>query len=336
MHCLCAYSSVEFEVTHFPGYLTSREVAHPIFSLPQKKLLSYLGRWATGTAFTPTDNYLLFLSILHSSDLVEFRVPAIRTESTPQIIAQNMEALCKSISRLNTVVNPAVVFPRYVISPETKDLSNVAYWIHNWNQAYQDFTDGYRSAHDSSKLIQREHALERLIKNPHRPVSSYAGQIADWAAEAGNFPTAITVSRLTGQRCSISDYWKQIISKCAHEDSLFAINRQDLEELLEHCETEIPIGSIFSNALFSVLRHAIKRQRNFLDIADLETGTSNFGTGYRILSPTDSVESANMQALIMSAPADKPKEKDYPSKMAYLKAKMRWEMAQKYAPGDQS
>lgn len=324
MKVLCAYSSIEFECQYFPGYLSSRETSHPLFQVPQKRLLSYLGKWAQG-GLTSTDSYLLFLALLRSSELVEFRVPAIRTPQTDSIVAINMEALCKTLAKLNTVVSQSLVFPHYVISQETRGLENVQHWIANWELAYQEFQSGYRSAHDSAKLRIREAALERLIKNPHRPVASYASQIADWAATAGAFPTFILTNPHNSQRISCADYWKYLISKCAHEEQIFAIRRKDLEELLEHCEENIPIGSIYSNALFKILRHALARQKNFLGLGDLDISKSS----YTILSADTSTESANLRAIVDAAPDHLPRREEYPTHFAYLKAKLRWDMAQK-------
>lgn len=324
MKVLCAYSSLEFTCEHFPGYLSSRETSHPLFHVPQKKLLSYLGKWASG-GLTNTDSYLLFLALLRSSELVEFRLPAIRTVSTDSIIAINMEPLCKTLIKLNTIVSPSIVFPHYVISAETRGLDNVSHWIANWEIAYQEFQSGYRSAHDSAKLRTREAALERLIKNPHRPVASYASQIADWAATAGSFPEFVLTNPHNSMKVSCSDYWKYLISKCAHEEQIFAIRRKDLEELLEHCEENIPIGSIYSNALFRILRHALERQKNFLGLGDLDISKSS----YTILSADTSTESANLRAIIDAAPDHLPRREEYPTQFAYMKAKLRWDMAQK-------
>lgn len=324
MKVLCAYSSIEFTCEHFPGYLSSRETSHPLFQVQQKKLLSYLGKWAS-SGLTPTDSYLLFLALLRSSELVDFRLPAIRTEQTDSIVALNMEPLCKTLAKLNTVVSPTLVFPHYVISQDTRGLDNVKHWIDNWEIAYQEFQSGYRSAHDSAKLRIRESALERLIKNPHKPVASYAAQIADWASVAGSFPTFILVNPHNSLKVSCADYWKYLISKCAHEEQIFAIRRKDLEELLEHCEDNIPIGTIYSNALFKILRHALERQKNFLGLGDLDLSKSS----YTLLSADTTTEAANLRAVIDAAPDHLPKREEYPTAFAYMKAKLRWDMAQK-------
>ena len=326
MKILCSYSSLEFTCEHFPASLYSSETSHPIFSLPQKKLLSYAGKWASGTALTPTDSYLLFLATLKSTDLVHFRVPAIRTIRTPAIVAQNMENLFLTVSRLNTVQNPAVCFPTFVISPETKDLSNICHWLINWNEAFEDFKSGKRREYDNHKLLHRESALQRLIKNPHRTVASIAPSIAEWASIAGSFPEFALTNPFTGSIVLCSDYWKLLIIKCANEESLFSIARKDLEELLEHCEENISHGTIYANALFKILRHALERQKNFLGLGDMDIHRST----YEILTSTDNVEDANIRAMIQSAPEHEPRAEEYPTKFLFMKAKLRWDMAKKF------
>lgn len=324
MKILCTYSSIEFSCEHFPGRFYSRDTYHPIFSLPQKKLLGYLGKWAGGQ-LTQTDSYLLFLALLKSSDLVDFRVPAVHTPFTDSIIATNMEYLAKTVSKLDAITAPSVNFPHYVISPETKTLSNVHYWIENWEESYNDFTSGKRREYDDRQVARREFALERLIKNPHKPISAYSKQLAEWASIAGSFPTSLTPSPFSGLQVSISDLWKQIIEKCAHETQLYSIPKKDLIELQEHCEEFIPVGSIHSHALFKIISNAIKRQSSFLNLGDIDITK----TTYQILSDTDTVESANIKAMLDSSPESAPKESDYPTKIAFLRAQMRWNLSRK-------
>jgi hypothetical protein len=328
MKILCSHSSLEFTTEHFPGTFYSKEICHPIFYLPQKKLLSYTSKWAAGE-LTPTDSYLLFLALLKSSDRVEFRVPVFKTPFTDSIVAQNMEFLVRTVIKLNTVVNPSVVFPSFAITPETKFLSNVKYWIESWHSSYEEFRSGKFKEYDNRALAHRESALQRMIKNPHKPISSYATQIADWANLAGSFPSFIVSSPFTRNTQITCDvYWKQIIVKCARDESIFSIPRNDLTELIEHCETNIPVGSgIYSHALFKVLRSGLEKQKNFLGLGDFDIGE----TTYQFLESSDSTESANIKAMIDSAPTEIPRPDQYPNKIAYFRAKNRWDMAQKFA-----
>lgn len=323
MKVICSYSGLEFQVEHFPFSLSSPSCHHPIFDIPQKKLLSLLGKWAAGE-FTQTDSYLYCLALLNSSELIHWYTPAKRTPFTPSIVAQNIEALSRAVIKLNTVTEPEKVFPSFAVTQETSSLVNLPEWIKDWESAYQDFKDGYKSAHDSRKLLAREAALARLIKSSHAPVHKISQQIADWAAEAADFPRFSIPSPFHKDRfLSLREYWITLIIKCCKKENIFSLNRKDLEELLSHCEEHIPLGSIYSQHLFSVLRNTISRSRDFL-------GLDSLGS-YTLLedSAKQDVESANLLALVNAAPSEEPKREDYPSDFKFLQAKLRWDLAKK-------
>ena len=332
MKILCSMSGLEFDCDHFPGTFYAKELNHPIFYLPQKRLLTYTGKWAGGE-LTKTDSYLLFLAILNSSEQVNFRVPVFRTPMTDSIVASNMEYLVRTVIKLNTIRTPGTHFPSFVISADTRTLANVRYWIELWEKCYRDFQDGYKSAHESSKLIRREAALQRMIKNPHKKLREYAHQIGDWAITAGAFPVFHITNPLVQKptQISLAEYWKEIIVRCTRDEQLFTVPDKDIQELLDHCNDNIPPGSIYSNALFKALRYALEKKKNFLGIGDYDLKNA-----YALLDDPSNVEAANMRALIDSAPTEEPRIEQYPSKFAFMKAKMRWDMSRKFGPSTDS
>ena len=325
MHVLCKYSGIQYTCEHFPASLEKGEAAHPIFYLPQKKLLSYLGKWSSNS-LTPTDSYLLFLALLNSSDQIVWRTPATRSSQTDSIIARNMESLAKTVIKLNSVKTPSKTFPTFAIGPQTSDLSNVHHWIELWSEEYDSFKSGYVARNIQAAIESRESALERLIKNPFRDSIQFSRQLAAWASIAGSFPTFIIRSPFTGLPQSCADYWKLLIQKAAGESSLHTIPASDLRELLEHCEENIEAGSIHAHALFSFLRNAIQKQQNYLGFGDKDSPSA---VVYSILS-SDDVESANIKVAIESAPKSCPTPDQYPNRFAYIKAKFKWDMAQRY------
>jgi hypothetical protein len=324
MKIICSLSGLEFNCEHFPGTFYSKDTFHPIFNLEQKKLLPYLKKWA-GNELTPTDSYLLFLALLRSSDLVEFRVPVFRTEKTDAIIYNNMEFLASTVMKINAVAVPSQRFSHVVITPDTRFLNNIRHWIENWDNDYKAFASGKAKDYDDRKLVHREMALQRLIKNPHKDISLYAPQIAEWASIAGSFPQGNVPSPFTQLPISVSEYWKEVIRRCARNELLYSIPKTDLEELIEHCEEYVPAGSIYSNALFKALRAALAKHKNFLAL-----GEYDIKGGYTIVSESDTAETANMQALIASAPAEEPRREQYETAFKFLQAQMRWKMAKRY------
>lgn len=322
MKILCGISGIEFQCEHFPAYLTSREVTHPIFNLPQRKLLSFIPKFAAGE-LTETDSYLLFVALLASSDLAEFRVPCKRTAITSGIVYNQMEDLVICIGKMNLIRHPSFQAPRIAITPDTASLENIEYWIANWEHSIEEWRDGYASYNQSRDLIMRENALEKLIKSPHREIQ-LATQIADWAEIAGNFPQSTTL--VNNAPISIAGYWKQIIRKCINKDAIFAIPLDDLQELIEHCEENIPHGTIYAHTLMEMLRSGKDKNKNFLGLGDWDLASSSLA--YRILTDDDTVESANFSAMLMGAPTSEPSILEYPTRFAWLKAKVKWDMVQ--------
>lgn len=321
---LCAYSSLYYQCEHFPIALTQEESHHPIFDVPLKRLWKFFPKWQAGE-LSQVDSYLLFLALLKSTDLVQFRTAAAYTENTAAIVAQNMEELVSVLGKVVAIRAPRFVLPRFVISHDTKTLTNVRHWIQLWNNTYHDFRNGVREQDTRSKLQRREAALERLIRNPAIRPERYAHLLAQWAVLAADFPEFSVTVRGSTMPCS--EYWQEIITKCYNSTDIIQIPEQDLVELLTHCEDNIELGSIFSYQLFTALREGLDTLRAFF---------GNGTTSFLILSPGDSapddVERSNLQLLINSAPTELPKRINYPSEFAYLKAKMKYELALKAVP----
>lgn len=317
----CKYSGIQFNCDFFPIHLSSGEYHHPIFSAPLKRLFRYFPKWQAGE-LTEVDSYLYFLALLNSTDLVEFRTSAKVTEKTNQIVSSNMEALFYTIGKIVTIRHPKFSVPSLVISEDSCDLLNVHHWINSWESCYMDFCNGLKEAELRSKLQRKESALEKLIKNPSLKPERYAHILADWAAEAASFPE-FTVKDQNGIDTTLSEYWKSIILLCYKKESLLSVPESDLIELLEHCETEIDLGSIQSYHLFNTLRDGLDTLQNFFG--------NNETTTFKILTDDSSISDANLELLIQSASNDRPKRTEFATEFAFLKAKMKWEIAQNAA-----
>lgn len=324
---LCAYSGVEFSCEHLPLSLSSREVSHPLFHISRKKLLSLAGSWSSGK-LTPTESYLLYLSLLHSTTLVEWRVPAAYHSKTNQIIANNMEQLIHIIGKIDVITSPHFILPHFVISPDTSSLENSFHWIQVWNQNYNDWADNIKDHSNDQELLRRENALQKLIKTSHKRIEDYPKILAAWAVQAGDFPTFEV--KISGVKQTLSEYWESIIIKCAKEETIFQVPPNDLRELIDHCEDNImETGSIYAMALMKYLRKGAKMQENYLSLGDIDLASQTL-TSYRILKPNESAADANMQNMIDTAPKAEPQRNQYPDLISFIKAKARWNIKTNY------
>lgn len=315
-----------------PLSLSSREYAHPLFSIPKKKLISLAAQWAAGR-LSATESYLLYLSLLDSTELIIWRVPATYGPKTPQIIANNMESLIHIVGKIDVISHPSFTLPKFAISPDTASLENSYHWIQAWVTNYNDWYDGLResSARETlkTKVEARENSLERLIKSAETRVEDLANILAAWAELAGDFPQFQTIHPLTKTKISCSEYWKQIIRACAREESIWRYPAGDIAELIDHCEDNIVHGSIYAHSLMKLLRNGQKKHSDYLGFGDLDL-QGRTATVFTLLDSDSSAEDANKLAAISSAPVDEPKPNQYPNKFAYLRAKSNWDMAQRY------
>lgn len=321
MKATCAYSGIAFSCEHFPATVTSSELVHPIFYLKPAKLLSYISNWADGS-LNETDSYLLFLALLSSTEQVVWRLPVERTAKTNQLVANNMEKLASLSVSILQLKNRKEILPAFTISADSRSLDNVSDWLLVWEQALVDYKTGYRSTNQLQKQRDAESYLERVIKDNTRDARSYSKLLANWADLAGNFPRFLTLTP-SGSKVPLNMYWKELIVKACLEDSIFTISQSDLDELIEHCEQEIPHGSIYAHRLMKILKTAAKSQRDFF---------GNLDTSFVVLSPDTSVEDANKVALMATAPSEPPSRGQYATLAGYLKAKIAYDMVQKYHP----
>lgn len=329
---LCSYSGVLFNCEHMPMSLSSREYYHPLFSIHKKKLLVLTKDWAANK-LTPTESYLLYLSLLHSTDLIIWRSPArFIPEKTMQVISNNMEHLIQIIGKIDLIQHPAFTLPKFAISYDTADLSNSFYWIQAWVRNYNEFMDGYLESQKREelkvKVDRREHSLERLIKSPNTSPSSLADNLAHWAFLAGDFPEYEVSHPLTKKRLPISELWQEIIRACVKEEAIWRYPWGVIDKLVEHCEENIPHGTIHAHALMKLLREGLRKNENYTGFGDMDLdGTT---TTFKLLPANATAEEANTFAAIQSAPKTEPKRHQYPTAFAFLKAKMNWDLKMRF------
>lgn len=312
---LCSHSNILFECSYLPIALNQREYAHPIFHLPQKKLIGLYQKYRHGE-LGPTEAYLTFLAFLNSTNLVEFRVPATMGTNSAQIIGNNFDDLVDVVTKMNCIKNPSIHFAHIAITPETQSLDNIKYWIESWKQTYVEFCEGYRNQKFHASVLELEQKLEHLIKDANRNEVKFAARLADWAEKVGSFPRFQL--KAMGQIMICADYWKLIIRKCTNKESIFQIPINDIQELYDHCQDNIDAGSIYGFNLFKFLKEGLQNNQDYLGI-----GTP---VKFSVISDSTSTEDANKAAIIAAAPDKEPQRIHYPSTLAYYKAKLAWDL----------
>lgn len=324
----CSKSGIVFHCEHMPIAFGTTSYTHPLFHVPQKKLLSLAGNWAA-RKLSPIESYLLYLSLLDSTNLVQWRSPAQYLSITDSIVESNMESLIQIIGKINLINHPHFTLPSFAISVDTANLSNSYHWIQSWITNYSDWYESYKDSRKletlREKLSNREEALQRLIKTS-TPVSRYASILADWAAVAGQFPDFMIEHPVTKFAIECGEYWQQIIRACGDDNKIWQYPRTDIVELIEHCEDNIVHGNIYAHTLMKWLRDGLKKYDDFCGFGDLTI--SGKPTTFTVMPPGSTTYDINRQALIQTAPEAEPLKHQFPNNFAWLKAYTKWKVAQ--------
>lgn len=307
----CAISGITFTTQHSPITLTAKEgYFHPIFALPYRKLYGLYSKHCAGE-LTPTDSYLLFLSFLHSTEQISWEVPASCPPSSAATIAlveNNLQQLILSIETTNIILTPSFKQPSFTVRKENSSLEQIPNWIAAWESNVIDFKEGYASAKLREDLVKTENRLSYYLKSGVDP-KSYSHVVAAWANKAADFPP------------NKSEEWQKLIRSCFNSARMFSTPIADIREVKEYCEQNIDAGSIHFHALMSTLREGSARHVNFLGL------TSTNSLGYSLLSEDTTKNEAEIEAIIAKAPTEYPKRADYPSDLAFIRAKLRYKVA---------
>ena len=312
---LCAISGIEVEVSYLPLYLSSREYAHPIFFIPQRKLMGLYSKFQSG-ALGEIESYLLYLAYFHSTGKVEWRTTAsFIPKKTPQIVASNMESLVRVVECMNAIRVPSFQVPSFVCTQGTKDLENSKHWISAWSTSLDEFKRGIMRRVIKDETLRIEEKLQRLLLDPNTHPTRYASHLANWAALAADFPHYI------------ADFWKEIIRKSVNEKAIWEIEKVDLDELIEYLEENLELDSTYAISLMRLLREGKEKQIAYLGMGDLDSW--NLDMPFVILESSQSIEDANLIAAIKLAPDHEPKRAEYPTEFEFQRARIRWLAAQR-------
>jgi hypothetical protein len=285
------------------------EGAHPIFYLPQKKLLGLYSKHCKGH-LTDKDSYLLFLALLNSTDAVKFTVPATYTTKTNKLVANNIAQLVRVIWETDAITIPSFKQPMFYIRDTTADLNNVDSWIAAWEDNIVAFKNDYQDNLAWEALKKAEHKLTYVIRAGTKD-AKYAAAVATWANKAAEFPKEVAKN------------WEGVIRRCFNPGAMFSTPKATLKEIKDYCECNIEVGSIHFHALMEVLNAGIKNHCDFLGLWDADV--HNTGASLEVHEKEQELRAE----LISRAPEKEPVVSDYPTKLAYLRAKVAWSMLQK-------
>lgn len=322
MQATCRYSGIPFRTEYFPYSFRNSSQHHPVFDIPTSDLLEIASNWMD-QKYDLTSRRLLFLALIRSTGLVQFRTYARPLDAT---IHANMDLATEWAAFIHGLKSEEQLacLPRYVVSADNSTLVTIDGWFSTWADAITEYKDQYKSYNAAQMQVRREDALARVIKDENKHIESYSRSLAEWASIASDFPTGLVPNPFaSGESISLTAYWQDIIRKCASRTyQIWRLNRTDLDELIEHLEFNLPHGTIVAHEVMQLVRQAAARHDSALGIATIDS------PAFTLLDENENIEKANILAAAAQAPAVEPNPADYPSRAGYVLARARWNLAQ--------
>ena len=297
MRIICRKTNVEFVASGFNSMKVYGE--HPIFHADYSTLLRIAESYRKHE-LDERERRLLFVALLDSTRLIEFRVPAIPSDP---LILRYMEYLLRTVT-WQQETRERIPLNKICIDRGTRELDNIGVWLDNWNNSRREFITSGNSLMLREAISRAEDRLRRMMSRKDE-TEDYAKQLANWFMTAGQVPEGL------------KEYWTSLFM--LRSFAVYSASAKDLEELRQHIIDHVPMNSTYAMACYrhiDGLRVAAEK-----GILGALTGNSNYS-----IVDGDDIEQHNLGVIISTAAAEEPQRRDFTSQVSYLIARAKWRL----------
>lgn len=307
--------------------LTLAEV-HPIFRQKKELILTSDTIFKFQFSKSYREKKLYFLSVLNTTDLIDFHHPA---NPSPWI----MEATFIELAKLAQWVDFArhqvrgLQLPRYAVREDNREMKNISIFVSELQEIYKLFLVKSKNE-DLKKILNAKAAdIEREYKRASVTGVAFTPSLARWALE------------LAGVEEGMYERWRNLLLTPLADS--WTLNKQELEEMLEHFQAELPINNDQVIAVLGQIKKLLgKNKEGFIEfgfVSDEEGGEdeSSEDVMARIFprNPGPKIDNGGVSAPLINIEdiGPEPNRKDYPKSFMYTMAKAKWDMLRREAIG---
>lgn len=241
------FSSVLNKVS---GFITS---PHPIMQL-DKHNIKLIASAVIAHKSTPDAHSvnLIHAAMLYHTGLVDFHCAAAPDMSTALLNISKLSGLITFLDGLSSTINRAR-FPRYAISVNSRDCSNIP----NWIKEIETIVSSYRISSEPARHADVDTLVERILNNnfttPESKAAGYASYIRKLINSHRKYSNMLVPNKLRNDKRSyLADYVTDVIKADRFKVTLLGT---DEIEKIENILIEItPIGTAIGSAILTHVR----------------------------------------------------------------------------------
>ena len=323
---ICPISGEVLIRTKYPLGLALSDL-HPIFRQKKELILSSDHIFKFQFAESRTEKKLYFLSLLNVTDLVDFHHYANPDPWIMEATFIQLAELASWVDFAKHQIRDRLVFPRYAVREENHDLKNISIWVSELTDIHKLFRTKNKQEDLKQKFDAKAADIEREYKRAHITGQAFTSNLARWALELASVEEGMYEKWRTMLLTPLEDAW--------------TLNREELEEMLEHFRAELPINNDQVIAVIGQIKLLLGKSKEgfsftFIDEEGRDEEPDDSSRIDKIFprTPTKGSDEAHVDPLIdISEIGPEPSRKDYPKSWMYTQAKARWDMLRREAMG---
>lgn len=323
MKLKCRISGIEWDESIFPWNPKVVDSLHPVFSMSQKDLISL----ASEAIESPHETSYYLIGLAAFNHLNPLWQATVNAEVAAPMIASQFERLIKLVFMIPQARRSE--FPEFRIDSSNCDFLGLIHWLDAIQSVFDEWKQSGKELELHRILAKKESTLIALLNSRFSKKSNLiAHALAEWAAIAAEFPKDCFYLA-DGTTTTVAQYWKILIKQAFTEDHLefisMRVDPDDLADLIDYCEMNIPHGTTHAHILMSKLRSAAEIVNEFMRPKIKQPMLVNENGSVADLLSEDSDSSPSF-VKVKAEPISEPKPKDFKSTADYLRAKLKWQV----------
>jgi hypothetical protein len=300
------------------------EDEHPLFKAKRSLILATPMIHKFNLTATNNEKKLIFLATLNATYLVDFKVSADPSLATMESNYHRLNYLAQWVNYAESLLARVVSFPQYVIREDNRDLKNIRSWLDAIDDIRVKIQKKELDRDKNALLLQREMEIKRELGEANFFGKAFTPKLAKWCLEV----------------CDIKfqhpEYSKWIKILCTPLNEAWILNLEDLYQLQDILQMGLPNLEQNPQAVSVMfqMRSLIKEcKRGFTDFTSILDSTDAQSADFEIVEETNAEtheqKTIKINQHLVGVPDNIPELKNYPTKLAYLVAKAKWDLAHK-------
>ena len=294
---------------------------HPIFRM--KKSLLFTKDWIHRFSHSTNvdEKRLIYLAHLNATHLVEFQHYAEPTLHTMESTFYRLQRLSEWLNFAQHILARNIAFPQFVIRFDNRNLESIRGWLDAIEEIKGKIHRNDLLRDKNAMLLAHELEIKKELGIANSVGRSFTPQLARWALEV----------------CEITkthpDYAKWMKILCTPLNEVWMYKMNDLEDVQEILQLGLP--NVEENPQALSVMHQMNQlirenRRGFTEFSMLDDDPAEVKDFEFITEDSDTGEKKvhKINQHLKDIPTEMPLLKNYPTKLAYLQAKARWDLDQ--------